>query len=89
MAGFRRTAVYTIPPAEPYAVNTILSGARDPGQDDGRDGDFWINTDTVAIFGPKTDGAWGDGTSLIGHACTNGTPPTAAQTSPDFGSLFR
>lgn len=69
MAGFRRTVVYTIPPAEPYSVNTILSGARDPGQADGRDGDFWLNTATVTLFGPKDGDAWpAIGTSLRGTA---------------------
>lgn len=46
---------------------SVLSGARDPEAADGRDGDFWINTLTARIFGPKAGGEWSDeSTSLIG-----------------------
>lgn len=38
--------------------NTILSGAVDPGPGDGLDGDFWINTNTRVMFGPKAGGTW-------------------------------
>lgn len=45
--------------------NTVLNGTVDPTTE-GVDGDFYINTTTNTIFGPKTDGAWGAGTSLVG-----------------------
>lgn len=32
------------------------------------DGDFYINTNTSFLFGPKTAGVWGAGTSLVGPA---------------------
>ncbi|MBK8686277.1 MAG: collagen-like protein [Bacteroidetes bacterium] len=35
-------------------------------------GDFYINTATNQIFGPKTAGAWGSGTSLVGPAGATG-----------------
>ncbi len=53
--------------------NSVLSGAGAPGAGVGSNGDFYINTSTNTIFGPKTAGAWGSGTSLIGP-----TGPTGA-----------
>lgn len=47
--------------------NTILSGGVDPTTE-GVDGDFYINTASSTIFGPKSGGIWGDGTSLLGDA---------------------
>lgn len=46
---------------------TVLNGTSDPTTQ-GVDGDFFINTTTWTIFGPKTTGSWGSGTSLIGPA---------------------
>ena len=44
------------------------------------DGDFYINTTTNTIFGPKTSGTWGSGTSLIGPQGPQGnTGATGAQ----------
>lgn len=47
------------------AGNTILNGTVAP-TNEGNDGDFYINTTTWEIFGPKAAGIWGAGTSLIG-----------------------
>lgn len=44
---------------------TILNGAADPVTE-GVDGDFYINTSSDEIFGPKSGGVWGAGTSLVG-----------------------
>ena len=44
---------------------TVLNGASDPTTQ-GVDGDFYINTTSDTIFGPKTSGSWGSGTSLVG-----------------------
>ncbi|UEM11981.1 hypothetical protein J4G43_047330 [Bradyrhizobium barranii subsp. barranii] len=46
--------------------NSVLYGSTDPTGANGVDGDFWINTTTHFIFGPKASGAWPAGTSLIG-----------------------
>ena len=60
---------------------TVLSGQTDPASGTGVDGDFYINTDTSKIFGPKASGAWPTGVSLIGAAgqdgqtLLNGTSP--------------
>lgn len=44
---------------------TVLNGTVNPTTE-GVDGDFYINTTTDTIFGPKSGGSWGSGTSLIG-----------------------
>lgn len=54
--------------------NTLLSGAGAPGSGVGVNGDFYINTTNSTIYGPKTAGAWGSGTSLVG--ATGATGPT-------------
>lgn len=46
--------------------NTVLYGAADPANTIGVDGNFYINTTTHFMFGPKFGGAWPAGTSLVG-----------------------
>jgi hypothetical protein len=63
---------------------SVRSAARNPTASDGVDGDFWINTATNVMYGPKAAGAWpGIGTSLVGPAGATGaqgpTGPTGAQ----------
>lgn len=55
---------------------TILSGAVNPNAGTGVNGDFYINTVTNFIFGPKTGGVWPAGVSLVGPAGANGTNGT-------------
>ena len=45
---------------------TVLSGLQNPDVTIGNVGDFYINTNTFQIFGPKTVAGWGNPTSLIG-----------------------
>lgn len=46
---------------------SVLNGTVDPTSGDGVDGEFWINTTTNYIFGPKAGGVWpSPGTSLVG-----------------------
>ena len=45
--------------------NTVLYGGADPTSQ-GVNGDFYINTFTNFIFGPKANGAWPGGVSLVG-----------------------
>jgi hypothetical protein len=45
---------------------TILNGSTNPSFALGLVGDFYINTATSLLFGPKTSGGWGNGLSLIG-----------------------
>lgn len=47
---------------------TVLSGPGTPSSGLGADGDFYIDTTVWDIYGPKTAGAWGAGTSLVGPA---------------------
>lgn len=45
---------------------TVLNGAGVPDPGTGVDGDFYIDTNNDDIYGPKTGGAWGLPTSLVG-----------------------
>jgi len=45
---------------------SVLNGTSNPTAGQGVIGDFYINTSSNTIFGPKTAGGWGSGTSLIG-----------------------
>ena len=51
---------------------TILSGSSDPTSGTGNNGDFYINTSSNTLFGPKASGAWPGGTSLVGPSGTTG-----------------
>lgn len=52
---------------------TVRNGAGAPAPGLGVDGDFYIDTTAKAIYGPKTAGAWGSATSLIGPAGGGGS----------------
>ena len=58
---------------------TILNGAVDPTTE-GVNGDFYINTVSNKIFGPKATGTWPAGVSLVGPAGSNGTNGTSVLT---------
>jgi len=59
---------------------TILSGAVAPTAGDGVDGDFFIDTVALQIYGPKAAGAWPAGVSIVGPAgATGATGATGAQ----------
>lgn len=63
---------------------SVLNGTVDPIDDDGQDGEFWINTTTWEIFGPKADGSWpATGVSLIGPAGANGADGATGATGAD------
>ena len=55
-----------------FKGRTILNGEVDP-TDEGEDGDFYLNTATQTMFGPKAAGAWPAGVLLKGADGTNGT----------------
>ena len=44
--------------------NTIYSGTEPPSLDLGRAGDFYIRTDPLEFYGPKTTSSWGDAIPL-------------------------
>ncbi|WP_276516739.1 hypothetical protein [Ornithobacterium rhinotracheale] len=45
---------------------SLLSGTTAPNTSTGKVGDFYINTTTNQIYGPKTSSSWGSPTSLVG-----------------------
>ena len=62
---------------------TILSGAVNPAAGTGNNGDFYLNTTTSTLFGPKAGGAWpGSGTSLVGPAGQTGQAGATGGTGP-------
>ncbi len=57
--------------------NGLLNGVGLPGASTGVDGDFYLNTATTTLYGPKAAGAWPSiGVSLVGSAGTNGANGT-------------
>lgn len=64
---------------------TVLSGISNPTAGQGQNGDFYINTNTWSIFGPKTGGSWGFGTSIVGAAGSTG--PQGIQGVPGPNTL--
>ncbi len=57
------------------AGKTVLHGVGAPTGGIGTVGDFYINTTTDEIFGPKVGvGTWGSGTALKGDPGANGSP---------------
>jgi len=53
--------------------NTILNGTIDPIIEQGNVGDFYLNTTSNSLFGPKTSNGWGSNTSLIPSSGINNT----------------
>ncbi|KYK50042.1 hypothetical protein A1D31_22280 [Bradyrhizobium liaoningense] len=70
--------------------NTVLYGSVDPGAGTGVDGNFYINTTTHFMFGPKALGAWPAGTSLIGPQGPQGPQgiPGAVAEAPTDGQTY-
>ncbi|NVK83424.1 MAG: tail fiber domain-containing protein, partial [Cytophagia bacterium] len=64
---------------------TILNGTVDPTSTDGVDGDFFLNTITYDLFGPKTAGAWGSATSMIGPDGQDGKTIISGTSDPTSG----
>jgi hypothetical protein len=70
---------------------TIRNGSGAPGGGLGFDGDFYIDTTADAIYGPKTAGAWGSPTPLVGPqgpagADGAGAAPTIIESAWDFNA---
>lgn len=52
---------------------SVLSGTTAPSNvSTGVNGDFYINTSTFTIYGPKAGGVWGTGASLVGAGLPSG-----------------
>jgi hypothetical protein len=71
---------------------SVLNGSGVPGAGTGVDGDFYINTAANSIYGPKSGGVWGSGTSLIGPTGATGptgsTGPAGTAATIGVGSTF-
>src|SRR5882724_4565605 len=52
--------------------NSLLFGSGDPGGATGVDGNFYINTASHTLFGPKASGTWPSGTPLVGPTGATG-----------------
>ena len=61
-------------------TNTLLNGKGTPKASTGINGDFYIDTNTMNIYGPKTKGKWPTAVPLKGAAGTNGTNGTNGNT---------
>ena len=61
--------------------NTILNGVGVPVPTLGNDGDFYLDIQTYLLYGPKTGGVWGSGTSLKA-ASAGGGNVTVFESSP-------
>lgn len=65
---------------------TVLNGTSNPISLIGNNGDFFINTTSNTLFGPKANGTWPAGVSLVGpQGPTGQTGPAGPQGTP--GSL--
>lgn len=63
------------------AGTSILSG-KTPPTTQGATGDFYLDTSTEALYGPKATGKWpATGTSLIGNSGTSGTQAVVVKRS--------
>ncbi len=75
-------------PGSPGAAGTdgktVRSGAGAPSSVLGVDGDFYVDTSTQMIYGPKEAGAWGSGTSLAGTDGADGIPRTIQDEGVDL-----
>jgi hypothetical protein len=59
-----KTSTKTAGPSPTTVVNTILSGSGAPAKTLGINGDFYIDTKNLNLYGPKTKGVWKIATSL-------------------------
>jgi len=65
---------------------TILNGTGPPSESEGVEGDFYIDTASSEIYGPKTKSGWGAGTSQVGPAGPSGSSVLSG-TGPPASSL--
>lgn len=61
---------------------TVLNGTTNPTAGIGVNGDFYINTSTNLIFGPKAGGVWPTGVSLVGPTGPTGATGATGATGP-------
>lgn len=69
--------------------NSMLSGTADPVNSIGLNGDFYFNTTTLTVFGPKSAGIWPAGVSIKGEGTNallygNSNPSNSLGKNGDF-----
>ena len=67
-------------PQGPANGTAVLNGVGVPTSSTGTNGDFYIDTSAHSVYGPKTSGGWGEGTSLIGPQGPRGIQGIQGQT---------
>lgn len=67
-------------------TTTLLYGTSNPTGATGANGDFYINSSTWKIFGPKTAGAWPAGVDMIGATGPTGSTGATGPTGPMGGT---
>lgn len=77
------TALVGIAGSDGADGKTILSGSVAPTTE-GVDGDFYVNSATSEIYGPKTGGVWGAPTSLIGAQGAQGPTGSGGGTAATY-----
>ncbi|MFM7005949.1 MAG: hypothetical protein ACKOWX_01715 [Flavobacteriales bacterium] len=60
----------------------VLNGTTAPNAFTGNNGDFFINTATNTLYGPKANGTWPTGTSLVGPQGATGPQGPIGLTGP-------
>jgi hypothetical protein len=65
---------------------TVANGTTDPATSTGVDGDFYINTATNTLFGPKASGTWPTGESLVGPQGATGATGSGFTTITDVST---
>lgn len=62
--------------------STVLNGTVVPAASLGKNGDFYINTATSILYGPKTAAGWGTGKSIVGAKGTAGSKILSGTVTP-------
>jgi|HubBroStandDraft_2_1064218.scaffolds.fasta_scaffold39645_1 hypothetical protein len=60
----------------------LLNGSGAPGNSLGTNGDFYIDTSSSELYGPKAGGGWGTGISLVGPKGATGNTGATGPTGP-------
>ncbi len=77
LTGWKTTGDNTVTSGPVGATGAaVLNGTWAPTGGQGSNGDFFINTTTKFIYGPKAGGAWPTGVSLVGSTGATGTAGT-------------
>ena len=68
-------------------INTLLNGKGAPSKSIGIDGDFYIDTRSLLISGPKTNGKWPAARSMQGASGVNGSNGSDGRNGSDAKSV--